>query len=59
MKTEYRTYNIKSLNANNAINLLNSLEEFVDYYKDFKYVLNDEMRDMIERAEAVIKKATE
>jgi len=59
MKTEYRTYNIKSLNVDNAINLLISLQEFVDYYEDFKYVLNDELREMIERAESAINKATE
>lgn len=42
-----------------AITVLNSLQEFVDYYKDFKYVLNDELREMIERAEQAIEKATQ
>jgi len=59
MKPEYNIYNIKSLNVDNAINLLISLQEFVDYYEDFKYVLNDELREMIERAESAINKATE
>jgi len=44
--------------AMTAVALLTSLQEFVDYFEDFKYVFNDDMRDMIERAEAVIKKAT-
>ena len=59
MKPECNIYNIKSLNVDNAINLLISLQEFVDYYEDFKYVLNDELREMIERAESAINKATE
>jgi hypothetical protein len=32
------------------------LKEFVDYYKEWEYVINDELRLMLYKAEAVIKK---
>jgi hypothetical protein len=37
--------------------LLQSLQEYVDYFKEWEYVLNDEMRAMLNKAEEAIKKA--
>jgi len=54
---KYRSVNIKKLEAA-SLDLLNSLQEFVDVYKDLEYVINDEMRAILHRAEAAIKKAT-
>lgn len=38
--------------------LLASLQEFVDYFKEWEYVINDELRAKLRRAEAAIKKAS-
>ena len=54
---KYRSVNIKKLEAA-SLDLLNSLQEFVDVYKDLEYVINDEMRAILHRAESAIKKAT-
>jgi len=54
---KHRSVNIKKLEAA-SLDLLNSLQEFVDVYKDLEYVINDEMRAILHRAEAAIKKAT-
>jgi len=52
-----RTFDIGKT-AKNYDDLLNSLQEFVDVYKDLEYVINDEMRAILHRAESAIKKAT-
>ena len=54
---KYRSVNIKKLEAA-SLDLLNSLQEFVDVYKDLEYIINDEMRSILHRAESAIKKAT-
>ena len=42
----------------NYDDLLDSLQEFVDYYEDMKPLLNDELQAMLNRAEKAIRKAT-
>jgi len=54
---KHRSVNIKKLEAA-SLDLLNSLQEFVDVYKDLEYIINDEMRSILHRAESAIKKAT-
>lgn len=38
--------------------LVSSLREFVDYFKEWEYVINDEMRAILHRAEGALNKAT-
>ena len=44
--------------ACSAPNILESLQSLVDYLSPTKALMNDELRDIIERAEAAIEKAT-